>query len=568
MKRNNKIKYSLYAILAATTFSLNSCKIDVIPQDRYSEDVIWSDPSTIELYVNGLYSEFKNFQFGLFPNLGYTNAMDALADGMKFTSTAPGNGTVNILISSASQFSASSVGLNYWGTGYARIRRINEFINGLYTKSLVPDEDKARYEAEARFIRAYCYSWLAKLHGSVIILKDLNEYSTKDRQRSSEGEVYDFMIEDLKFAAENLPKTQLRGRATKGAANALLSRVALYAGSIAKYDQKLYNSDPLTGIESNKASSYFTISSQAAQAVIADGLYELDANFSTLFTNRNSKEGILTVDFVAPNVTHQYDFYYAPPRDLEQPQVHGVPTAELVDEFEMADGSKFSWSNAAHRANPYANREPRFYATILHNGMSWKGRQLNTTTNDASEGFIAYGTTGDPRRTVTGYYAKKFLDEKNTNIVVNRSTQSWIELRYAEVILNLAEAQAQLGDFTASAATLNQLRSKRGSAQSTLQSVYFNTNTTAMEAIEHERIVELAFEGHRFWDLRRWRKAHIVLNNTRMTGHKITPEGSAFKYESVAVDNVNREFTGKLYYLPILEDEIQKNLALTQIQGW
>ena len=568
MKKINKLKYSTLAIIASAVFSLNSCDIDVIPQDRYAEELIWADPSTIELYINGMYSEFRNFQFGQFPNLGYNNAMDALADGMKYTSNTSGNGTVNILVSNSNQFTPASVGLNYWGSAYTRIRRLNEFINGLYTKSLVEDSEKTKYEAEARFIRAYTYHWLAKIHGSVVILKDLEEYASKDKERSSEEELYDFMIEDLKFATENLPKTHLRGRATKGAANALLSRVALYAGSIAKYDQNQFNQDPLTGISASKANSYFTTAAEAAQAVVtlaAEGMYDLDANFASIFTNKNTKESILPVDFVSPTMTHQYDLYNAPPRDaLGNTQVFGVPTAELVDEFEMADGTKFNWSNATQAANPYENREPRFYATVIHNGMTWKGRVMNTTITDAVEGYVQFGVSGDPKRTVTGYYAKKLLDPSNTNFVVNKSTQTWHELRYGEVILNLAEAKAQLGDFTTAVSTLNQLRSKRGG----LQAVNFNTNATAMAAIEHERIVELAFEGHRFWDLRRWRKAHVVLNNVRMTGHKISPDGNGLKYEKVAVDNTNRSFNSRLYYLPIPEGDIQRNLKLTQIQGW
>src|SRR5690606_32913822 len=113
-----------------------SCEIDIPLQDRYTEEAIWSDPTTAELYVNGLYAEFKKFQFGLFPNLGYDNATDALSDIMKYTSTTAGNGTVNILVSGANQFSAGSVGLNYWNSGYERIRRINEFLYGVKNKSV------------------------------------------------------------------------------------------------------------------------------------------------------------------------------------------------------------------------------------------------------------------------------------------------------------------------------------------------------------------------------------------------------------------------------------------------
>jgi starch-binding outer membrane protein, SusD/RagB family len=565
MKFNKKMKYSAWTLMATTLLGLSSCNIDVIPQDQISAELALNDPKAIDLYSLGLYAEFKNFQFGQFPGLGYDNAMDALSDIMKFTSTVSGNGTVNMLISNSSYFSPSGVGLNYWGTGYSRIRRINEFLGNLQKVTVVSDAEKVRYEGEVRFIRAWTYFWLAKIHGSVVILKDISEYANKDKQRSSEQEVYDFMIEDLKFAVENLAATSKVGTANKMAANALLSRVALYAGSIAKYDNKqLYNDDPLTGIPANKAKDYYQIAADAAQAVIGSGTYSLETTFSTIFSNKNNKEAIFRVDFSAPQITHQYDFGYAPPRDNNgNTMVYGVPTAELVNSFEMADGTKFSWSNATHAANPYANREPRFYATILHNGATWKGRTLNTSTTDPIEGFAMYGANSEPRRTVTGYYAKKLLDPANTTFGINRSSQSWIELRLGEVYLNLAEAKAGLDDYQGAATTLSELRTKRG-----LPNVSFNTATTALAAIEHERKVELAFEGHRFWDLRRWRKAHTTLNGNRVTGHKIEPNGSSLSYTVVSADNLDRQFSTRLYYLPIPESEIQRNEELTQIKGW
>lgn len=564
MKFNKKIKYSALALMTSALFSMNSCSVDVVPQDRLAEGVVWADPISIDLYASGLYAEFKNFQFGAFPGLGYDNAMDALSDIMKFTSTVSGNGTVNMLISNSNTFSPSSVGLNYWSTAYTRIRRINEFIGGIHTKSTLSDADKTKYESEARFIRAWTYFWLAKIHGSVIILNDINQYSTKDNARSSEEAVYDFMIEDLKYAAANLSASSKAGTANKMAANALLSRVALYAGSIAKYDLNQYNEDLLTGISASRAKEFYQIAADAAQAVIGSGTYTLETNFASIFSNKNNKEAIFRVDFAAPQITHQYDFGYAPPRDNNgNTMVYGVPTAELVNEFEMADGTKFSWTNAAHAAKPYENREPRFYATILHNGATWKGRTMNTSTTDPIDGFALYGESAEPRKTVTGYYAKKLLDPANSTFAVNRSSQSWIELRLGEVYLNLAEAKAGLEDYQGAAITLSELRVKRG-----LNNVSFNTALTALAAIEHERKVELAFEGHRFWDLRRWRKAHITLNGIRVTGHKIEPNGTGFTYQVVPADNLDRSFSSRLYYLPIPEGEIQVNLALTQIKGW
>jgi hypothetical protein len=547
--------------------ALQGCSVDLIPQDRIAEEKVWADPNSAELYVSGIYAEFKKFPFGQCPNLGYDNAMDALADGMKFTSNTAGNGSVNILVSNSNQFSSASVGLNYWASGYERIRRINEMINGINTKSSLSDAQKQVYEAEGRFVRAYAYFWLAKIHGSVILFKSMDQYTEKDHERSSEEAVYDFILEDLQFAADHLPLNNLAGRATQGAAYTLMARVGLYAGSIAKYDLKQFNQDPLTGISQARSAEYFKKSADAAQKVIDmanGGLYALDDNFASIFTNKNTKEAIFRVDFAAPDVTHQYDLGYAPPRDAQgNTLVYGVPTAELVNEFEMADGSKFSWQNAAQAAAPYTNREPRFYATILYNGATWKGRTLNTSTTDAIEGFTTFGASGDPKRTVTGYYVRKMLDPTNTTFVQNKSTQSWIEMRYAEVLLIMAEAKAQLGDFATATTYINQLRQKRG-----LNALSLANNNQAMAAVEHERKVELAFEGHRFWDLRRWRKAHLLLDNVKFTGHKISPNATGLTYEVVSADATNRSFSTKLYYLPIPENEVQLNGALTQIKGW
>src|SRR5690606_11363876 len=255
--------------------------------------------------------------------------------------------------------------------GYLRIRRVNEFLHGLSTKSLLSDEQKLKYEAEARFVRGYVYFWLTRLHGSVILYNNLEQYATKDQPRSSEDDCWNFIAADFAFAAEHLDKTNLAGRATKGAAYGMLARAWIYAASIAENDRKQYNSDPLTGIPQEKAVAYYTNAMNAANEVVAlanEGLYDLDANFGSIFTNKNSKEAIFRVDCSAPLITHQYDLGFAPPGDAPgNALVYGVPTAELVYEFEMADGTKFSWSNPTHSADPYANREQRFYATVLYN---------------------------------------------------------------------------------------------------------------------------------------------------------------------------------------------------------
>lgn len=569
MKKTFKLISKTILILSAVSL-LNACKIDVVPTDRYSDEVIWSDEASIELYVNGLYQEFRRFQFGTFP-IGYDNATDALTDIMKYTSTSAGNGTVNILASNASRVSAASPSLNYWNNGYTRIRRINEFLHGLNTQETSLDEaEKARYEAEARFVRGYVYFWLTRINGSVIIMDELEDHTRKDMPRSSEEECWNFAAEDFRFASTHLPKqwdNPMAGKATQGAALGMLARTWLYAASTAEFDKKQFNQDPLTGIPAGKAAEYYQHAADAAQAVVDladEGYYGLDDNFSSIFTDKSTPESIFRIDFVTQQLTHLYDLGFAPPGDAPgHAIVYGVPTAELVDEFEMDNGQEFRWSDPVMAANPYENREARFYATILYNGASWKGRTLNTTPSGGDDGFVPYASSVNPGRTVTGYYARKMLDPDNTDFVINRSTQSWHELRYAEVLLILAEAKAMLNDLAGARQALNTLRNKRE-----LPDTPANSKDGMMAAIEHERIVELAFEGHRYWDLRRWRKAHLVLNDTRFTGHKITPVGDGYSYEVVSADNMDREFSPAMYYMPIVESEVQRNNELNQIQGW
>lgn len=567
----NKATYTIkQALLAAgIIIAMHGCKVDIQPTDRYTETAVWSNPANMELYINGMYSEFKTFQFGLFP-IGYDNATDALSDIEKYTSTVAGTGTVNILAMDASRVNSAGPQLNYWIPGYARIRRLNEFLDGLVKYAKVDEATKQQYEAEARFIRGYVYFWLVKLHGSVIILDNIDQYLTKEHQRASEEDCWKFIAADFAFAAEHLPEQReasRTGRATKGAAYGMLARTWLYAASIAEYDKKQFNQDPLTGVNAGNAQAYYQNAANAARSVIdlaAKGIYGLESDYAAIFTNKNTKEAIFKLDFVAPQVTHDFDLSFAPKGDAPgEGLVRGVPTAELVNEYEMKDGAKFSWSNPAMAADPYTNREPRFYASILYNGAPWKGRTINTTPADATEGFVEYAVNSEPRKTVTGYYIRKMVNPAVNNFVVNKSVQSWIELRYAEILLIAAEARTRLNDIGGAQQALNTLRNERGLPNTTAANA-----ADLMKAIEHERIVELAFEGHRYWDLRRWRKAHIVLNGVRFTGHRVTPSDNGYLYEVVNCDNMDRQFTPALYYIPIPVSELQNNAALTQIKGW
>jgi starch-binding outer membrane protein, SusD/RagB family len=572
MIKRQKMKkiFSTLAIKSALLVVLITgfgCKKNILPSDSYTDAVIWQNPDNVNLYVYRLYEVFQNFKFGKF-SIGYDNVTDGLTDLLKYTSTSEGNGTVNNIGYDPGRVNSSSPGISYWDDGYVQVRRVNEFLNGLEKYAKLNEEQKLQFEAEARFIRGFIYFHLVKIHGSVIILEKLA--TDGSHARSSEDDCWNFVANDFAFAAEHLPverKGATAGRASKGAAYGMLARTWLYAASIADYDKKLFNADALTGVPADKKTPYYQNAVNAAEKVIQladEGYYKLEDDFATPFKNKYvGKESLFSVQFLRPQLTHQYDLEFAPPGDVSGYGGLTAPTAEMVDAFEMADGTKFSWANPLMANNPYEGREPRFYASILYNDAPWKGDYINTTAGANPDGFIDFATVSDPKRTVTGYYARKMLDQSNTDILISGSEQNWIEMRYAEVLLIHAEAKLGVGDLPGAKKSLDKVRARVGLPGTTASNA-----TDMFSAIEHERVVELAFEGHRYWDLRRWRKAHIVLNNVRFHGHKITGSDGDYTYQVVNADNQNRMFPTQFYYMPIPQSEVLKNPLMIQIKGW
>lgn len=560
---------TLFLILTA------GCSLDITPSNDYTEEVIWNNSDNIELYINELYTTLRDFQFDKMANLiGDGNATDALTDLMKYTSVTPGKGTVNELATNPSVISPATPVMDYWSTGYTKIRRINEFIDGVTRNTSYLEENvRMEYIAQARFLRGYIYFWLVKLHGSILLLNDIEDYLVVDRQRSTETECWDAVINDFSFAAEWLPtswNSKNKGKITRIAAYSMVARASLYAGSIAKYDRKQFNFDELTGVAESKAKEYFEKSIKATEEAIklsAESGISLENNLEKIFTNESS-EIILASYFVSPFVRHSYDIMYAPPGDSNEEKcwVRGVPTAELADEFEMSDGAKFDWNNPEMAANPYKNREPRFYSTILYNGATWKGRDIITIAGSEREGYVEFGNnpnSDEPKRTVTGYYVKKMLDPSNTTFVDDGSFQPWIEIRYAELLLIAAEAETYIDSQMSKSKArnyLNLLRVNRGLPEF--------VGDDLLSAIKHERIVELAFEGHRYWDLRRWREAHILLNNTMFHACRITDVQGELQYEKTPCDDRQRKFYTSMYYMPVPSTEIRNNQLITQIKGW
>ena len=224
----------------------------------------------------------------------------------------------------------------------------------------------------------------------------------------------------------------------------------------------------------------------------------------------------------------------------------------------MADGKEFDWNNPEMAANPYEGREPRFYASILYNGCQWKGETLYTYEGSVDGYGLGGGTT------CTGYYMRKLFDPEISKSQMRRTDLTFYYMRYAEVLLIYAEAMAMQDKLTEALEALNEVRDRVD-----LPAVSASTKTEFMKLLRHERMVELAFEGHRFWDLRRWGLATTVLNGTHMEGVKPTKVGDGYEYDVVDCDaGKTRVYLEKYNRFPIPIAEIQQNSACEQFDEW
>ncbi len=540
MKISN-IKYQVLILVLA--LYLGACSEDYLnpePRTVYTEAEIWKTKENTYLYINGFYKPI--YEYGPYGSKYAGVALnDGFSDIVKYNQHVMGGngGDVNKTILS-SIISPTNIVLSDYTYEYNRIRRINEFLFGLENYAAYSEADKKLMEAQARFFRGFLHFMLVRSHGGIIIRDYIDGPNEAFKARSTESDCYDFIAKELNFAADNLPREWDKaslGRLTRGGVMGYKSRVMLYAE---RWEEAV----------------------AAAEEVIREegSLYQLEPDYDKIYKTKDSKEGVLTYRF-GGTLGHSFHKLYSPKGDKSE-GVTGiaVPTLEMVDSYRMADGSQFDWNNPVHAAHPFLNREPRFYASVLYNGAIWKGRTIETAVG-GKDGFEHYGAQQSGGGTVTGFYIRKMIDENAPMDGI--STQSWYEVRYAEVLLNHAEALNELGRGAEALVSLNKVRER-----ARLPKVTVTDQVALREIIREERKVELAFEGHRLWDLRRWRKAVEVLDGKRMHGLKITKSGDSFTFEKVECDDKNRIFKESYYKLPVPQNEIDNNPLCKQTPLW
>ncbi len=546
----------------AAALSMVSCSdfLDTTPTESVSDKVIWGKYENAQLQANYMYEDLNLIN-------GYGNGTGCTRDcfiglsesltelfkygGYNYTS-------MNRIPSEFAYGTASTLTKSYvdsylgcWGSMYSYISTANQSISNLHKFGTFSDDKKAEIEAEFRFFRAFYYFTLAKRYSKMILYTDNMEDYQKDHEAVGRTEVYEQIYQDLKFAGENLPKsTTPNGRLTSGTAYAFLSRAMLYA-------------------------ERWQDAKDAALKVMAMG-YSMPADLETPYTS-GGEGAIFQFCFDLTAQTHQFDCYYSPGGDkAKYPNPvsggYGCPTQEMVESFEKATGGIPDWS-AWHTAEgtqqtpPYDQLEPRFAHTVLYNGAEWKGRTIESYVGGA-DGWLQWMKSDMCEgKSTTSYYLRKRVDESNLFANGSKCTKPFTFIRYAEVLLNYAEACYRLNEPSEAVAKINDVRTRTAVGLPALSASL--SGDALFAAIRQERKVELAYEGHYYWDMRRWHLAHTAFTGNRAHGLKIEKEANgSFTYYYVEVDDQDRNFPENMYNKPIPQYELENNKLLTQDPAW
>lgn len=592
----NLKSYICLLCTAALVFSCNDI-LETSSTKILTNEKVWSSKDAIDAYLGQLYNEMQVEDFEYQPG----------TDG-QYLSTLTDEAVRAYTWGSANQQLIPEGIYGWWG--YVQIRNINLFLESIGTASMLTENQRKMYEAEARFCRAFGYFAMVKRYGGVPLVTKVQRLEGVDVEtlrlpRNKEYEIYDFIKAECQAIESLLPEKRTDNeqyRATRYAVNALECRAMLYAATEAKYGN--VQLDGLVGIPADKAEGYFKDAKAAAKKIIDSGKFALYSaksdkaeNFQYLFLDETSAntEQIFTKAFDASDKGNSFDYFNAPQSFKLDYGCVTNPTADFVAEFEYVDGSDGALKVKDGSGNPikyndptdlFKDKDPRMLGSILYPFCPWQGGRVEvrkgivkpdgtvvtaSSLGDKYEGTnvtIAAkdGTLTSTDVTKTGFYIKKFMTP-NKVVDWGKGEANWMVFRYGEVLLNFAEACVELGDNAEALAAVNQLRNRAGIAPRT---------SINRDQVRHERRVELAFENHRWWDIRRWHIADQLLNATQFKalnpylvwedGKKVEQMKYIFKIEDAPKNT--RTFLPKLYYERIPAEAISTNPNITQNPGY
>ena len=494
-----KFRKYFISVVSLMLVLLTSCNnLDQVPTGEFTDATYWYSTDKASYVLNMAYSQMMGDS--------YFFANEALSDNLFVTRTSDEK-----LISSGIANATTGRFATEWKDCFGGIRTCNTFLENVDRVPAMDGALKARMKAEARFIRASLFFRLTTWFGDVPLFStNITVPESHTIARTSHAEVLKFVRTELDSAALSLPASYTGadiGRITSGAAISLKARTYLYENDWANV-------------------------ATACQQVMSSNIYTLFPDYAGLFSiaNVHNSEVILDLEYVPSLRTWSEYFDFAPPsagRRINQQS----PTQELVDNYLMMNGDSIRATGSGYvESNPYVNRDPRLAATVLTDSGTWAmpgGTNLIIRIKPGTKTIDEY-ISGSGNNSLTGYYMKKYSDPTYTGSF--NSGLNLILIRYADILLMYAEAQNELGKMDQATwdLTIKAIRTRAGFTD--VNALNFNaawTQSDLRKIIRNERRSEMALEGTRIFDIRRWKTAQSVLNGY--------PHGA--QYGSPSVDN-------------------------------
>lgn len=569
-------KIILYIGILATLISCDGV-LDIQPTNMIPEEEVKNDFTLVDALVSDIYNKVR-FQSGsdYAPDqalLGVVGGEINVFAGWQ----GPFVGAMQII-----DESGAFDQMEYWP--YTNIRSANELLQILANATFTPELVEQK-KAEVRWLRAFMYFELVKRYGGVPLITEAQSIEQPIEElyveRNSEKEIYDFIAAEMDDVVDILPDSYEStdfGRISKWAAYALKSRAMLYAGSIAKYST--VQLDGLLGIPASEANSYYQKSYDAAMQIINNSphvLYQEDVdpvtNYGNIFINDGNSEVILAEVYnYSLHKTHAWNFVSMPGGFAAGWGSNNWLYLESVEKYEYKDGTsgKLDWSNLDGQTkfsleSLILNKDPRFLATAFYPEAPWQGSKVYTHAStigvippDSDWPAAAHSRN----RQKTGFLVRKRINEAVVKPLNNEDETDWIVFRTGEMYLNAGEAAFETGDEPEARRLINIIRDRAEMPPK---------NTLTFEDICNERYVELFNEEHRYWDLRRWRKAVDELNGKGYHGVTWEYYIDENKYTLTLKDadfGQIRTFTQRDYYFPIGLDRRADNPNLVENPGY
>lgn len=558
-------KYSTFLIIIFI-FTWISCDdyLQLSPLDRPSSETFLRNQDELIMASNGCYNPLWSLIDGEVP-------VYIMFDAMSDIGTNRLSGGATQVIANGSVATDNTWLLNLWKNYYGGISSCNFLLDNMNRAELNTDPGVyKRIEAESRFLRAFYYSYLSELWGDIPLITKSLSISEAQVQNTSKEIITQFILDELALAAEILPWTYQKsdqGRATKGAALALRSRIALYNE---KWDDAI----------------------SSAKKIIDEGPHMLHNDYGSLFlyAGQESKEIVFAIQYLSGEQVHSIPWRFV--TRMGGGTSERFPLLTLIDSYECTDGKSIDQSELYDPMHPERNRDPRLnYTVVMPNTIFW-GYQFETHAdsvncwnyNTSPASRVDNADVTNAYATASGFNWKKYVDVID-NPDKKNSDLNFTLIRYAEVLLNYVEAKVEKNEIDNSVYKyLNEVRERKsvemppitqGKSQAEMRSI-----------IRKERKYEFAGEGLRLFDIRRWRLAEIIMNG-KIYGRPKIKGTSCWMNEPPVIDqwgtpdydNISnkdelrvldtRVFDKSKHYLwPIPKLELDTNRELKQNPNW